>query len=460
MAERWTAAQVNSLAPDAASQKAGAKLGVPGPWSGTGFQESGHLLWGDCKGSGSKPYQVTVSVAESDTAYQCTCPSRKFPCKHGLGLLLLWAAGSVADAAELPERVEAWSASRQERAEKSAARSEQKAAKAAADPEAAAKRTAQRHERIGNGLADLDRWLADQVAAGLSAADGLAYAAVDPVAKRLVDAQAPGVATRVRALTSVRSAGDAWPDLMLAEFARLHLLCEAWSRLDALPEPMQDTVKRRVGIAVDSDTVRRDGERVADLWHVLGSRDRQADNPARRPPPPFQGSASRNGLIERRIWLRGARSGRMALLLAFGAMQAAPTLALPVGALYEGEMAFHPEALPLRAQLEPAEAKPSLSGPEGGTLRDAAAAFGAALAVDPWQEGWPVVIREAVPTLGNGRGKLSDSEGRSVPLECEDSALWRLLAVSGGHPVTVFGEYTDTGLEPVTVWAGGAAVSL
>ena len=63
-AERWTAAQVNSLAPDAPSQKAGAKLGIPGPWSATGYQHSGRLLWGDCKGSGSKPYQVTVSVAD------------------------------------------------------------------------------------------------------------------------------------------------------------------------------------------------------------------------------------------------------------------------------------------------------------------------------------------------------------------------------------------------------------
>jgi hypothetical protein len=444
MAERWTAAQVNSLAPDAASQKAGAKLGVPGPWSNIGFQESGRLLWGDCKGSGSKPYQVTVSVAESDTAYQCTCPSRKFPCKHGLGLLLLWAAGSVPDAAEPPERVEAWSSARLARAEKSAARSEEKAAKAAADPEAAAKRSAQRHERIGHGLADLDRWLSDQVAAGLSAADGLGYAAVDPVAKRLVDAQAPGVANRVRALTSVRSAGgDAWPDLMLAEFARLHLLCEAWTRLDELPEPMQGTVKRRVGIALDTDAVRRDGEHVADLWHVLGSRDKQADK-----------------LTERRIWLRGARSGRMAVLLAFGAMQAAPALALPVGARYEAEMAFHPEALPLRAQLEPAEAQPDAGPPGGGTLRDAAEAYGAALAVDPWQEGWPVVVAEAVPALADGRGTLTDAEGRAVTLECEDSALWRLLAVSGGHPVTVFGEYTDTGLEPVTVWSGREAVAL
>lgn len=443
MAERWTAAQVNSLAADAPSQKAGAKLGVPGPWSGIGYQEAERLLWGDCKGSGSKPYQVTVSVADSDTAYQCTCPSRKFPCKHALGLLLLWAAGTVAESDELPERVQAWADSRWDRAEKSAARSAAKAEKAAADPEAAAKRAAQRAERIGNGLADLDRWLVDQVAAGLSDASALSYSAVDPVAKRLVDAQAPGVANRVRALTSARaSSGDKWPDAVLAEFARLHLLCQAWTRLAELPPAMQDTVRRRIGISVDTDSVRRDGERVADRWHVLGSRDRAADK-----------------LTERRIWLRGADGGRVAMLLAFGAMQQAPALALPVGAVYRAEMAFHSEALPLRAQMESGELDPTntVAAPEGRTLAAAADEFAAALAADPWQEGWPVVIADAVPDRD---GELADAEGRRVPLLCEETALWRLLAVSGGHPVTVFGEYTDAGLEPLTVWSEGAAVAL
>ena len=441
MAERWTAAQVNSLAPDAPSQKAGAKLGVPGPWSDTGYQDSGRLLWGDCKGSGSKPYQVTVSVADSDTAYACTCPSRKFPCKHALGLLLLWAAGSVADTETLPERVQAWADSRRDRAEKSAARSAAKAEKAAADPEGAAKRAAQRAERIGNGLADLDRWLTDQVAAGISDPATLSYSAVDPVAKRLVDAQAPGVANRVRSLTSARSSsGDRWPDAVLSEFARLHLLCEAWSRLAELPPAMQDTVRRRVGISVDADAVRRSGERVADRWHVLGTRDRAADK-----------------LTERRIWLRGTESGRLAMLLAFGAMQQAPTLALPVGAVYRAEMVFHSEALPLRAQMESGEVEVVTAEPEGGTLQAAADGFAAALAVDPWQEGWPAVVADAVPDRD---GELRDAEGRRVPLICDEPALWRLLAVSGGHPVTVFGDYTDAGFEPLTVWSEGAAVAL
>ena len=84
----WTAETVEALAPDAASVTAARKLARLGPWSGTGFDE--HAVWGLCKGSGSRPYQAQVDL--SGPAYKCSCPSRKFPCKHALALLLLWAS--------------------------------------------------------------------------------------------------------------------------------------------------------------------------------------------------------------------------------------------------------------------------------------------------------------------------------------------------------------------------------
>ncbi|WP_211273319.1 SWIM zinc finger family protein, partial [Streptomyces hirsutus] len=88
---RWTADQVLALAPDTASRRAGSRLGAAGPWSGAGSSGEG-ALWGLCKGSGSKPYRTVVDLADvSGPAYECSCPSRKFPCKHALGLLLLWA---------------------------------------------------------------------------------------------------------------------------------------------------------------------------------------------------------------------------------------------------------------------------------------------------------------------------------------------------------------------------------
>jgi len=114
---RWSADQVLALAPDAASRKAGSKLGVAGPWSGTGSADEG-AVWGLCKGSGGKPYQTVVDMADvTGPAYRCSCPSRKFPCKHALGLLLLWASGeSAVPPAQAPDWVEQWIAGRRSRA--------------------------------------------------------------------------------------------------------------------------------------------------------------------------------------------------------------------------------------------------------------------------------------------------------------------------------------------------------
>ncbi|RNG10382.1 SWIM zinc finger family protein, partial [Streptomyces botrytidirepellens] len=112
--ERWTAEQVLALAPDAASHKAGGKLAGAASWSGTGAR--GQAVWGLCAGSGSEPYRTVIDV--HGPAYRCSCPSRKFPCKHALGLLLLWGAGGagVPEGGEPPEWAEQWLGERRERA--------------------------------------------------------------------------------------------------------------------------------------------------------------------------------------------------------------------------------------------------------------------------------------------------------------------------------------------------------
>src|SRR3712207_4700320 len=110
--EGWTTERVLALAPDASSASAGRKLSTSAPWSQTGRDEQ--TVWGLCQGSGKKPYEVEVDLGEP--AFKCSCPSRKFPCKHALGLLLL-AAEQPAEVppGEPPERVTEWLASRGER---------------------------------------------------------------------------------------------------------------------------------------------------------------------------------------------------------------------------------------------------------------------------------------------------------------------------------------------------------
>ena len=80
-----TAAQILDTAADAPSRKAGQDLAKPAKWSG--FGRDGDLVWGEIKGSGASPYRTVADLAGS--ASKCTCPSRKLPCKHALGLMLL-----------------------------------------------------------------------------------------------------------------------------------------------------------------------------------------------------------------------------------------------------------------------------------------------------------------------------------------------------------------------------------
>ncbi|SCE29693.1 SWIM zinc finger [Streptomyces sp. DvalAA-14] len=422
-----------ALAPDAASRKAGARLATPAPWSGTGV--AGSAVWGLCAGSGSKPYQTAVEV--SGPAFRCSCPSRKFPCKHALALLLLWAegeAGPVTAAAE-PDWVEQWTAARRKKTQEV----QEAAPRAAgpADPDGAKRRADRRAVRVEGGAAELEQRLTDLLRGGLAGADRGSYQQWDEIAARMVDAQAPGLATRVRELGSVAATGGDWPSRMLEETALLHLLARGFLAREGLPGPLAETVRSRIGFTVDSAEL-LSGPTVRGQWQVLA----QYDSADER-------------LTTRRIWLHDEAVGRFALLLSFGAAGRAPELTLPVGSVLDAELAYHPSALPLRAVLGPHQLAPALprSAPAGTAVADALASFGAALADDPWLDAWPVLLAEAVPIPGPDRWQLADaSTPDAVPVATASSSLWRLAAVSGGHPVTVFGELTPTGLRPLAAW--------
>ncbi|MGW3008436.1 SWIM zinc finger family protein [Streptomyces sp. NPDC001219] len=441
--ERWTTDQVRALAPDEASRRAGGKLAAPGPWSETGAD--GGAVWGRCKGSGKKPYQTVVDL--TGPAFTCSCPSRKFPCKHALGLLLLWAGdGGEVPAGEPSAWAGEWLAGRRKRAERTPGGSPGADApsRAPADPEAARRRAERRMRRIGAGATELEQRLQDLVRSGLASAES-GGGSWDETAARMVDAQAPGLASRVRELASVVGAGTDWPARLLEECALLHLLDQGFLGIDRLPGPLAATVRARVGLTTDAADLLTgpDAATVRDRWLVLAQQD--SDDGA---------------LHTRKIYLRGERSGRMALHLSYGGSPARPLdLALPPGLVLDADLAYYPGARPLRAALGERHA-PTAPGPvpPGGGIDAALAAYGDALRDDPWLDSWPVVLSEVTPIPGrDGRGwQLADADGESaLPLDPRGlgrTSRWQLVALSGGEPVTVFGECGPRGFLPLTAW--------
>jgi uncharacterized Zn finger protein len=81
---------VQRLAPDTSSLQAARDLARKNQFKDLGVSADKTWLLASCQGSGKDPYQISVDLAPENPQGRCTCPSRKFPCKHSLGLMLTY----------------------------------------------------------------------------------------------------------------------------------------------------------------------------------------------------------------------------------------------------------------------------------------------------------------------------------------------------------------------------------
>lgn len=446
----WNVEQVLALAPDASSAKSGKDLSAPRKWKSLGM--SATCAWGTLQGSGKEPYQTCIDLA--GPAFKCTCPSRKFPCKHGLGLgLILAQQPAVLTDKEPPAWATEWLAKRAEKEEKKAEKASAPAAPA--DPEAAAKaavaaekRSAAREAKVAAGLDELGVWLADLVRAGFAALPSKSAAFWETPAARLVDAQVPGLARRVRALDGVTATGDQWPARLLREASLLHLAREGWSRATELPAESQADLRTVIGFSVSQEEVLAQPV-VRDRWLVIGHRVEEEER-----------------MRVQRTWLVGERSRRAALCLSFSAGPNQPLdVSLVPGTTLEAELVFFPSAWPLRALVkqrfgQPGSAVPALAGLPHQTIADANAYAAAAFTANPWLERVPFALAAVVPVHRADAWLVCDAAGHCLPLAVGENEAWRLLALSGGHPLALSGEWDGAVLRPLGLWSEGRFLPL
>ena len=430
MSAGLTSEGVAALAPDAKVAAAGKKLGVLKTWEDIG--RSPEAVWGECRGSAV--YQVRVDL--SDLAVKCSCPSRKQLCKHAIGLLFVSVEAPPPDATP-PDWVTDWLARRAARK-----RAEGRDEPVPADPEAKEKREKRRRSRISAGLDALDLWMEDLVRGGLAAAGTQPPSFWEEQAKRMVDAQAPGVATRLRRLSELPNTSPDWTGRLLDALGRLALLSEAFRRLDVLDDPLAESVRVEVGISLSQKEVLERGERVDDRWIVLGQR-----------------TEVEGRLTVRHTWLLGEDTRRYALVLQFAASGSPFAEGFVSGTAWKSELAFYPGAFPLRAIVR------SRAGGETRVKRlpghETIEAFldhaSQATALQPWLERLPTALSGVVPLLDGrlegGRWLVRDRAGEALPLAGGEH--WTLLALSGGQPVNLAAEWDGEGLIPLGVVAGG-----
>lgn len=457
-----TTETIAALAPDQASLAAASKLTKPGKWPLRAQDAESGLVWGECQGSGANPYRTVFELV--DHGYKCSCPSRKFPCKHVLALMWMRAEEPAAfTAAPLPDWVEDWRGRKRKggaattETPPAAAGKSLAAARAAAEappaaaPDPAAERRAQAaaEKRAGEtraallgAMADLETWIADQLRGGLGGLLG-EPARCRAIAARMVDGKAQTLAGRLDELpaTLLALSGEDRLDALIAELGRLVILARAFRAT-----PDDPALRRAVVSAEPREALLADpaAPRVTALWQVAGERIR----------------TRRDGLVSQASWLMNLTPApgapRFAQLLDFFPASAGRRgSAFAPGERFEAELAFYPGPVPLRAVIVARNAAPpplQTDWPEAPAepLLAAAELFAAA----PWEPVAPLLLPPGrVMLCAQGRPWWGDAQGALVlPLAQRPAepllgiALERAAALWDGVRLSLLSAPTGWGL--------------
>jgi hypothetical protein len=345
--------------------------------------------------------------------------------------------------AEPPAWVETWLAKRQAADTRKQNKEVQPSSESSQSSQAAQlKRAEKRLALVSKGLDSLDLWLSDLVRNGLASVQTQPDSFWESKAAQMIDAQAPGIAARLRLMSGIPNASRDWPAKLLEQLGRLALLTHAYRRIEQLRAPLQEDVRQMIGWTLTSEEVAARGEIVSDDWLVLG-----------------QTLNDEEKVRVQRTWLYGAQSQRPALLLQFSAAGAPFQEIYPLGSCQQADLLFWPGAYPQRARLvarrgEILPLQGSLPGEEH--VDTFLAGVAAALACQPWTERFLCVLRNVTPACTNGGDAwyARDSRGDAVPLA--KGAYWQMLALSGGHPIDIAGEWDGEALLPIGMMTGGA----
>lgn len=425
---------IEALAPDQASLQSASKLTKRSNW--VRLQTSDALLWGECQGSGSNPYRVVVDA--TDGGCRCTCPSRKFPCKHGLALMWLSvsAPAEFTSAAPMPEWVTDWVGRRRKSgaapaalvpAAKSIGEAAASPFEAAENAQAAERREAAQQKRaeatkatVAAGIEELDGWISDQLRLGLSAFVDASSERCRRIAARLVDAKAAALASRLDefpgTLMTLRS--EERPEAAMRELGKLVLLGRAWRAAPDDPElhRLVATTEAREQVLADLGA-----PRISAVWEVLGERIR----------------TRRDGLVSHATWLLalGKPEPCFALLQDFYPASAGRRAqAFASGERFEASLAFYPARRPLRAVV--AERRENLSpdldwpAAEAGAGIDPLAAHVAGQDAAPWVGESPMLLPA---------GSLQQDDSGTTWWQAESGANATALPIAGSPPEAVYG---------------------
>ena len=422
----FTEPQIESLSPNPAAFTAGKKLSSKSNW--LKLAKNDRAVWGEIKGSGSSPYKTQIDI--NSIVYKCSCPSRQFPCKHTIALMLLCASSEKEfnSSVDEPEWVTNWIEKRQNKAiepGKKVGRTEEDQAKL---DKAREKTQADRFDSVTAGVAELELWLKDMIRIGILELPNKPASDFEKVAARMVDAKAPGLAGWVKSLTKLDFVKpDEWQTEALKILSKLYLIIKTFQNYNNLTPIWQTTIKNLVGWNQSTKELLADKEAecVKDKWLLAGQEMETMDD-----------------IDVQRNWLVGCSSNRRALILNFVTKFSVIENPLLPGSVIEAELSFFPSVTPNRAVIKMQRSVSDVldQNPQSFNLWNDVLEYRAEqLRLNPWANDHLVLLKDARLYKSDSLWIVYDAEKNYMPVvvgfNLEKMITW--LAITGNGASTV-----------------------
>lgn len=430
--------QAESLAPDSGTLNRARKIAKRSKYQNVGISE--RAIWGVAQGSS----QYDSFVDLQGPAFKCSCPVNKLPCKHIMGLMLLVASDPDAATSDtMPDGLTAWLDKRDSTAQGKATKAANKGTGEVKDKAAQERRVQAREANVQQGIDELERFLEDIVSTGLIEASKRTDDLWEQIRRRLMDAQARGLASQLEAIRLMMGQGPNWTDKVLLEIAWLYNLIRGYRSREHLPAGLVDELRMRIGWNKSKEELAV-SPKVEGQWLILNLN-----------------LTYERELYTQTIWMMHTGTGQLAQVLNFATPfnPEAIQRGLVAGTLIQGQATYYSQWSPRRVafvrthalQQDNAEEFDWMANYAHVNIRKAVSTLQQGRIRQPLPAQWPLLLQDVRLVMKDQRLALADAQGCLLLIDETQAKSWELLAAMGDQTATVFVTTTDG--QQVTPWA-------
>ena len=437
---KWTLDSLQQLAPDDATIQRAIALAVLRKWECLGIQNT--VIWGVAKGRGSTNYRCMF--VWDQLKFSCSCSNKTQPCKHSLALATLYL--ERLEAFEQPAKKPDWVVENMKilRIPDKPESEAELVAQAAKNKAVKVRNRNQRIEQMAAGFEDLENWLNDVIRQGLANMPQQSEQFWEDIAARMVDVKLGSLGRKFRQLAHIQEQQLDWPEEMLSELATIYLLAQSFKQYDTLPEKLQQELLLQAGVTIRREDLLKE-EGMKDRWQLIARKEGMEDN-----------------LKMRQIWFQGQQSGRIAMLLEFVHHTMNFKDHWPDYSTLDATFVFYPSTFPIRALIKTYDRISEPFSPPKGyeSLSEMLQAYTDALREQVWLNNFPCYLSALELVFDKEEPVLIDLQKNKLPIQLTAASGWKILALSAGKKIGLFGEWNGQQFFALSCWQGDRLIYL